>query len=842
LATTTCSTTLRSNGLARGDGDARELIWCDAQPAIYDSGVVGDGAPGEVHGFGVPRTSFVGRAADVAHVADLLARHRLVTVTGPGGVGKTRLAGAVAVEVAGRFADGVWLAELAATLDPGLIPGTVAEALGLQLAAGVGLPDVLSRRQLLVVLDNCEHVLDAVSGLCDSLLATADDVRVLATSREQLGVAGEARYRLSPLRLPVLGGEAAGLPDGASAIADAVTLFADRARLADAAFAVDGDSAPLVAQIVTALDGMPLAIELAAARVESLGLDQLAARQDDRLRLLTGSSRTAGGRHTSLAAAADWSYRLLDAAQQRVFRELSVFPGPFTLDAAEAVAGPAAGTAVLHLVDCSLVVPPRTGPDGRVRYVLLETLRAFGTDRLADAGEQHEVRAALARYAVEVAEAAAVDLLTTAGEPAAASWLDAESATLQRALSWALEHDGGLALRLATSLAYWWQLRSRQAEGYRFLDMVARHAETGTDQWCAAQFWLGWLSADSSMSMTTFVSHMTRVIDALSQRLVRAPLLARALAFRAIGVANQGRLSAATEDAQHALDLAVDLGDPFAEAFALLALGYAAARSRDDQTLAWYRRTQEINPAAVPGWVARYCLAFLGEALGDVGRIAEARQWCDQALALARSVGTLSVEGTCLDIRASIEIKGGDLDAARADLMEAVALYRRSGSGLLLLNVLQACVDLTGQLDRWRERLTLRAAWAAINAATLQMTIPVDDDVATARQALGEAESRAAELRGAAMTADAAAAYAAEVLAAEPVGKDNGRLADGPPLSARERELVLLVAQGRTDAQIASQLFISIRTVRSHLDRIRDKTGCRRRADLTRLALQAGLL
>jgi predicted ATPase/DNA-binding CsgD family transcriptional regulator len=817
------------------------VYWCACVTTAYDSGVVGGGIPVEVHGFGVPRTSFVGRAADVAKVAAMVAEHRLVTVTGPGGVGKTRLAGVVAARVADRFADGVWLAELAATLDSSAVPGAVAEALGLQPAPGVELADVLGRRQLLLVLDNCEHVLEAAAGLCEVLLAAADDVRVLTTSRQPLGVAGEARYRLHSLRLPALGGDTAA--DHGSGVADAVRLFADRARLADPAFVVDAESAPPVAQIVTALDGMPLAIELAAARVESLGVDQLAARLDDRLRLLTGSDRMAGGgRHASLAAAAEWSYRLLDAEEQRVFRALSVFPGPFTLKAAEAVAGLSAETAVLHLVDCSLVVPPRTGPDGRARYALLETLRAFASERLAEAGEKDAAEGATAGYAVDVAEAAAVGLLTTAGEPAAVTWLDAEAATLQHALSWALDHDGCLALRLATSLAYWWHVRSRQAEGYRILDDAARHAETGSDPWCAAQFWLGWLSADSGMSMTAFLSHMTAVVDALTERAVRGPLLARALAFRAIGVANQDRLSEAAEDARQALDLAVELGDPFAEAFALYAHGYVAARRRDAKTLVWYRRAQEMDLAAVPGWLARYCLSFLGEALGYVGKIDEARQQCDRALALARSVGTLGGEGMCLAIRAGIEVRGGDIDAARACLGSAIGMYSRSGAALLLSNILGECVELTGRLERWRERVTLRAAWGAINAATLQMTLPVDPRATTARAALGAADAEAAEQRGAVMSAEAAAAYALEAIAADPVGRENSELAGGPPLSARERELVLLVAQGRTDAQIAGQLFISIRTVRSHLDRIRDKTGCRRRADLTRLALQAGLL
>src|SRR5580658_3089943 len=277
---------------------------------------------GSMHGFPAALTSFVGRAAVVAEVAGQLGQYRLVTVTGPGGAGKTRLAGEVARRVAGEFADGVWLAELGAVRDPAQVPAVVAAALGVRdlpaVAAADALARALARRQLLLVLDNCEHVIGAAAELCSRLLLGADDVRVLATSREPLQLAGESRYRLAPLTLPHQpGGTVPPDPRGAGSPADpggseAVALFADRARLADASFTLDGETAPVVAQLVARLDGMPLAIELAAARVEALGVAQLLDRIDDRFTLLEAADRLATARQRSLAATVDWSYQLLD--------------------------------------------------------------------------------------------------------------------------------------------------------------------------------------------------------------------------------------------------------------------------------------------------------------------------------------------------------------------------------------------------------------------------------------------------------------------------------------------------------------------------------------------------
>ena len=318
-----------------------------------DTGGARTGA-GRMTGIWTPLTSFVGRAHDVAELTRLLDDYRLVTVTGPGGVGKTRLATEVARRLEDRFPDGVWLVELGAVADAAQVPTEVTSALGVQQDPGRPplevLAEVLAPRRLLLILDNCEHVLPAVAELCGVLLTGADEVRVLATSREQLGVGGEARYRLSPLELP--GSDEPGAVGNSAAAA----LFVERA--------------------------------LAAARVEALGLAGLADRIDDALRLLTGKDLIAADRHKSLAAVADWSYPLLAGPEQRVFRRLALFPGPFTLDAAEAVAGPEAGPVVLRLVDCSLLVPPRPGADQRPRYTMLQTLRAYALTRLREAVEE----------------------------------------------------------------------------------------------------------------------------------------------------------------------------------------------------------------------------------------------------------------------------------------------------------------------------------------------------------------------------------------------------------------------------------------------------------------------
>ena len=356
-----------------------------------------------VHGFPVVLTSFVGREQAVREVAGLLEEYRLVTVTGPGGVGKTRLAGEVAGRVAGRFADGVWLAELAPVRDPEQVRcGGGGGAGGARAGRGAGGGGIYAGAGPAAAaggagqLRACDR-----RGRCSCARACCRPVMTCGSwppAGSRCGSRARRRTGWRRCRCP-----ARATPVMRSR--GAVALFADRARAADAGFALTGQNRADVARLVGRLDGMPLAIELAAARAEALGVSQLLESLDGRLGLLGGGDRLAAGRHRSLAAAAEWSYQLLDEDERRVFRRLSVFPAPFTLEAAEAVAGERAAPAVLRLVECSLLVPPRPGPDGRSRYAMLETLRGYGAGLLAGAGEQDQAEAALARYAVRVAEA-----------------------------------------------------------------------------------------------------------------------------------------------------------------------------------------------------------------------------------------------------------------------------------------------------------------------------------------------------------------------------------------------------------------------------------------------------
>jgi len=795
------------------------------------------------HGFAPALTSFVGRVNAVDQVAGLLGEFRLVTVTGPGGVGKTRLAAEVARTVGSWFADGVWLVELAAVQEPAQVPAVVAAVLGVPEQPGVPVTDllagVLARQQLLLVLDNCEHVTRAAADMCVELLGAADDVRIMVTSRELLGVGGEARYRLPPLDLP------AGDDPEEIARSEAVTLFTDRARRVDPHFTVGGSTGLTVARLVARLDGMPLAIELAAARVEALGLPQLLDRLDGRFALLARADRApVAARHRSLAATAEWSYQLLSEPERRVYRRVAVFPGAFTLEGAEVVAGAGAGPVVLQLVDCSLLAPPRTGADGRARYLMLETLRGYGLDRLAEAGELDEAAAALARYALAVAEQAAAGMQTGRGELAAACWLDTEDATTRHALAWAQDHDPGTALRLLVSLAPWWRVRGRMADGQPWLQAAAAHAPQGTDDWSAARYWLGHM-AMALGDFTTGLGHFTVVRDAISGR-GPSRALADCLAGCCVAESNLGRIPQAIENGQRALDVARELNYTAGQAAALTNLAIAAYYAGEiSDAVGWAGQAQQLDQEAIPGAMARVSGNIMALVLVAAGDLGAGERYCADTLARCREAGDLQVESALLTLMARVDLDSGRVSAAAAHLRESLQVATRIGEQTELLNCIDNGGHLCAAMGRWADALTL---WAALAAHSQRAGTPDPQDDALRRKeplrkatgALEPDQVREAEQRGAAMTLTTAVEFVAMLATADSSAPQASL--EAAQLSRRERELVSLVAQGRTDAQIAGQLFISVNTVRSHLDRIRDKTGCHRRADLTRLALQAGLV
>jgi predicted ATPase/DNA-binding SARP family transcriptional activator len=431
-------------------------------------------------------TSFVGRDPDLARVCVLLADHRLVTLVGPGGAGKTRLAVETARSLAERYPDGVWLVELAPVHEAAEVPRALAEALRLRFAAGrhggtdlLGrLQEALADKRMLLVLDNCEHVVAEAAGTVDALLGTCPELRVLVTSREPLAIVGESLCPVGPLPVPPAGADPATAAD-----VPAVRLFTDRAAAVRPGFALTPAAAPAVVEICRRLDGLPLAIELATARLRTLPLDQVAARLSDRFRLLTGGSRTAMPRHRTLRAVVDWSWDLLDAAERRLARRCSVFLGGATLADIEAVCAdvepadvepadvepadvdPADGDAgadtvdlVGRLVDRSLLTLAGD------RYLMLETIRAYAGDRLAESGEAERVRAAHAAHFLALAELADPRLRGTEQ----VAWLERLGAAwenLTAALRWAVDtRDADTAVRLAAALGWFWSLRGAQAE------------------------------------------------------------------------------------------------------------------------------------------------------------------------------------------------------------------------------------------------------------------------------------------------------------------------------------------------------------------------------------------
>ena len=449
------------------------------------------------HNLPIPTTSFVGREREMVEVKRELAMTRLLTLTGPGGSGKTRLALEVGGDLIGAYPDGVWLVELAPLTEPGLVVQEVAGVLEVHERSGETLLDTLvddlrSRRTLLV-LDNCEHLVGGVARLAHELLRSCPDLRLLATSREALGEPGEINRLVQPLSLPNPGVTTAEELEGYGA----ARLFVERALYRPAAFALTPENAGAVAEICRRLEGIPLAIELAAARVGVLAVEQISERLSATLKVLTGGGRTLASRQRTLRDSLDWSHALLSEAERKLFGRLSVFAGGWTLEATEAVCfGEGVDrNEVLDLLGAlvgkSLVVA-RTSPDGAMRYRMLEIIRQYATEKLQESGEADEVRGSHAAFFLTLAEEAEPEL----EGPQQGPWveqLEGEHDNLRAALLWVLEREeGDLGLRFGGALWRFWHDRGYVSEGSRWLERVFAGGPEAAPARVRALEGLGW--------------------------------------------------------------------------------------------------------------------------------------------------------------------------------------------------------------------------------------------------------------------------------------------------------------------------------------------------------------
>jgi non-specific serine/threonine protein kinase len=779
-------------------------------------------------------TSFVGREADVAAVVGLLRDASLVTLAGPGGVGKTRLALHVAgqlqdaPETAPKYADGLWLVELAPLGDGSLVPRSVAAALGLQSGPGepalATLTRALARRRLLLLLDNCEHVAEAAATLAATLLRACPGVRVLTTSREALRVGGETIWRVPPLATP--GPEQRPEPDALHST-EAVRLFLERARAASPDFALTAGNAAAVAQVCHQLDGLPLAIELAAARVASLGVETLARRLDERFRLLTGGDRTALPRQQTLRAAVDWSYGLLTDQERALFARLSVFAGGFTLEAAEAVGGDA-GCDVLdllpHLVDKSLVLA-EARPAGATRYRLLETLRQYGRERLAEAGEAAAVHERHADHFRALAEAhRRLDRANRDRGVHLRSWhaqAAAEHDNFRQALSWygdgARAGDAAAAqrgLQLAVALFQFWNVRGYLGECATWLRTFLAHpgpaAPTGTRAraltWLAiAVRWTG--TGEAEAEALALVEQSLDVARRAGDRWEEA------VALYNLGAHGQARdLGAARARLEEALAIMRELDGKLWIAAILHDFGNVAfrlgdldgARTYQEQALALHRETGEE-------WMLSLTLEWLSHTVEAQGDPERALALCEEALRLRRSLDARPRVATILVRLAALYRARGDLARAR-DLLEESAAIRRQ----------------TGTL-----RFTAAALRELAEVARLQGDLPAAR--AASEEALSLEESGA--------LARATDRQIAAAVAASRGAPPRGPGSPGRPggLTAREAEVLRHVAAGATDRQIAAALVVSEDTVGRHLTHIFRKLNVASRAGASAFAVRHGL-
>jgi predicted ATPase/DNA-binding CsgD family transcriptional regulator len=724
----------------------------------------------------VPLTTFIGRDQEVATVSDLLNRPevRLVTLTGPGGIGKTRIALQVSDYVGNQFVDDIAIVSLATIRDPDLVLQEIARALhvpGTEDHYRERIQAFLAERQLLLVLDNLEHVLDSTAALVASLLITCPGLTVMATSRTRLGISGERVVPVAPLDQDA-----------------ARTLFALRAEFADPTFAITLESVPIIEAICDRLDRLPLAIELAAARVTVLSPPALLVRLDQGLNLLSGGPRNAPDRQRNMRATVAWSYDLLPAAEQVLFRRLGVFVGGFTLDAAETVAndGHDVLTGVSALVDASLLLRV-DGSRNEPRFTMLETIREYALEQLITHGEEQVSRDLHARYYLSVAERLRRQIEGPEGPVVLASF-EREHPNLRVGLATVFSQANvAMAVRLTAALWKFWYVRRHIAEGRAWLDSaLALAGEAPPDKRAEVLYAAGSFAVDQGDYAQGEIRSQECL--ALAQSITDRERAGMALFLRGQATRCQGRVS----DATAAFDLALAI------------IGTEPSTEHLRSTL----------------------LTKYGEIAYESGHLAQARAHHEEALAIWRRRGDpWGVANALLNL--ATVTSGTDATGAAAFIREALAHYRDVGDKAGVARGLTALAVVAVRVGQVEGGVRLFGAAESITAMTnvaKATGIPagMDRAVDSARLQLGLSRFRAAWTAGTLLKPDEAVTEAMALNLAVPPSRPT----QSPfGLSARELEVLRLMDNGRTDQQIADTLSISYRTVTTHVTRILNKLG-----------------
>jgi predicted ATPase/class 3 adenylate cyclase len=688
-------------------------------------------------------TPLVGREREVGGVRELMRTEgvRVLTLTGPGGIGKTRLGLQVGAELLDEFEDGVFFVALATITEPALVPSAIAEALGVVEAADQPLEESLKGylrpKELLLLMDNFEQVLGGAP-LVGELLSACPELKVLATSRSVLRVYGEQEYPVPPLELPRPGG---GLPAmEALSQYESVRLFIERAKAAKPDFEVTNESAPAVAEICVRLDGLPLAIELAAARIKLLTPSAMLHRLGSRLKLLRGGSRDLPERQRTLRGTIEWSFALLEAGEQLLFARLAVFSGGRTLEAIEAVCEAEgdlpmdALEGVSSLLDKSLL-RQEEGPEGEPRFVMLETIHEFARERLQASGEGEEVRRVHAEYFLGLAEGAEPEL-RGAEQLACLERLEAEHDNMRAALTWSLENEPETALRLAGALARFWEMRSDISEGSRWLEAALRQSDR------------------AEVAVTEV---------AVTEVARRAKLLSEAGTFAFFRTDFEHAIVLHGE----ALELYRQVGDDSGVAFALLCLGAQHMEKGDheraapflEESLALSRRIGDKRNIAGT-------LHNLAEVERQRGNYERAKTLGIQSIALSRQMEDRWQLAMVVGWMGLLAVwSGDDHDLAERSLEEALALDRELGNWAYGAYCLEGFAGLAGARGQGARAARL---WGAAEALRTGIGAPLPPDarllyepsMAAARALLGEAAWEAAFVQGLAMSPEEAAEYA----------------------------------------------------------------------------------